>query len=82
MCAHSLFCTKFNSQQLLFEQFFDIISNFNNVQQENEFTFPFQHNIIFETYQSSKAPSSAPLGDRHVLRNVMHKYFYFKRYLI
>ncbi len=28
------FCTKFSSQQLLFEQFFDIIFNFGSVQPE------------------------------------------------
>ncbi len=26
------FCTKFNSEQLLFEQFFDIIGNFGSVE--------------------------------------------------
>ncbi len=31
MFVHWLFCTKFNSQQLLFEQFFNIIGNFCNI---------------------------------------------------
>ncbi len=35
--SHWLFCTKFNSQQLLFEQFFDIISNFGSIQVESEY---------------------------------------------
>ncbi len=53
-------CSKFNSPQLLFEQFFFIIGNFSSVQQKNEPTFPFQYIIIFETYQSSEIPSSTP----------------------
>ncbi len=28
ICAHRLFCTKLNTQQLLFETFFDIMRNF------------------------------------------------------
>ncbi len=40
VCDHWLFCTKFNSQQLLFEQFFDIIGNFCSFQPESESTFP------------------------------------------
>ncbi len=47
ICAHWFFCTKFNSQQLLFEQFFDIIDNFRSVQPESESTFPFQYSIMF-----------------------------------
>ncbi len=66
ICAYGLFCAKFDSKQLLFEQFFDIIGNFSSVQSENEPTFPFQYSIIFETYQSFKTPSSTPGGDRHV----------------
>ncbi len=66
ICAHGLFCTKLNSTQLLFEQFFYIIGNLCSVQPENESTFPFQYNIIFETYQSFKSPISIPGGDRHV----------------
>ncbi len=49
-CVHWLFCTKFNSQQCLFEQLFDIIGNFGSLQPKNESTFPFQCNIIFETH--------------------------------
>ncbi len=51
MCAPRLFCTKFNPEQLLFEQFFYIIGNFGKVQPKSGFTFPFQYNVIFETYQ-------------------------------
>ncbi len=61
-CAHGLFRTKFNSKQLLFEQFFDIIGS---VQVKNESTFPFQYNIISETHQPFEPPSSTPAGDRH-----------------
>ncbi len=45
--AYRLFFTKFNTQQLLFEQFFDIIGNFGSVQLESEPTFPFHYNIMF-----------------------------------
>ncbi len=52
MCIHWLSCTKFNSQQPLFEQLFDVIGNFGSLQPKNESTFPFQCYIIFETYPS------------------------------
>ncbi len=42
-----------------------LIGNYGSIQPENEFTFPFQYNIIFETYQSFKPPSSTPGGDTH-----------------
>ncbi len=51
MCAQGLYCTKFNSQQLLFEAFFNIIGSFGSVEPWTESTFPFQYNKIFETYQ-------------------------------
>ncbi len=47
ICADWFFCIKFNSQQLLFEQFLDIVGNFGSVQPESESTFPFQWNIMF-----------------------------------
>ncbi len=50
MCAHWLFCTKHNAQTLLFEQFFNIFSNFDSSQPENESTFQSQYTLIFETY--------------------------------
>ncbi len=46
MCNHWFLCTKFNSQQLLFEQFFGRIGNFGSVQPENESTLPSLYNII------------------------------------
>ncbi len=46
MCTHWLFCTKFNSEQILFEQFFNIIVNFGCVQPESDSTFLFQCIII------------------------------------
>ncbi len=51
------FCTKFNSAQFLFEQFFYIIGNFGSIQHKNESTFPFQYNIILEN-RSFNPPSS------------------------
>ncbi len=60
------FCKKFNSQQLLFEQFFDIIGNFGSLHPKNESIFLFQCNIIFETYQYIEPPSSTPGGGRAV----------------
>ncbi len=43
-CIHWLFCMKFNAQQLLLEQFFDIIGNFGSTHPKSETTFPFQYN--------------------------------------
>ncbi len=47
MCAHQLFCTKFNAQQLLFELFSDIIWILSSVQPENVSSFPIlvQYNV-------------------------------------
>ncbi len=45
-------CTEFNSQQLLFEAVPHIMRIFSSVEPQNESTFPFQSNIIFETDQS------------------------------
>ncbi len=42
-----LFCMEFNSQQLLFEQIFDIVGNIGSIQPESDSTFPFQYNIMF-----------------------------------
>ncbi len=50
--------------QFLFEPFFDIIDNFGSFQPKNEFTFPFQCNIIFETSRSFEPPGSTPGRDR------------------
>ncbi len=46
--------------------FFHIIGNFGSVQPDHEFTFLFQYNILFVTYQSFESLSSTPRGDRHV----------------
>ncbi len=43
-----------------------IIPIFGSVEHQIEFTFPFQYNIIFETYQSLEPPSSTLEGERHV----------------
>ncbi len=66
ICAQWLFCMKFNFAQFLFEQFFDIIDNFDSLQPKNESTFPVQYTIIFETYRSFEHPSSTPGRDRDV----------------
>ncbi len=44
----------------------NIIGNFGSVWPENESTFPFQYNIIFETYQTFEPPTSTPGEDRQV----------------
>ncbi len=56
MCAYWSFCTKFNSEQLLFKQFFDIIGNFGSVELSSESTFLFQYIIIFQRWQSFEHP--------------------------
>ncbi len=45
-------------QQLLFEVFFHIIPIFGSIKYQTESAFPFQYNIIFETYQSLEPSSS------------------------
>ncbi len=80
---HGLFCTKFNSKQLLFEQFFDIIGNFGSIQSGKESIFLFQYNIIFETYQFFEPPSSTPGRDRHeFVQNLILNNFYLNSFLI
>ncbi len=66
VCAQWIFCIKVNSEQLLLEQFFDIIGNFDSVQPKSESTFPLQGYIILETYQSFGHRSSNHGGDRYV----------------
>ncbi len=39
MCAHRLFCAKFISEKLLYEQYFEIFGNFGSLQPESESTF-------------------------------------------
>ncbi len=43
------------AKQLLFEEYFDIISKFGGDEHSSEFTFPFEYIIIFQmiTYRSS-----------------------------
>ncbi len=66
---------KFSSQQLLFEQFFDITGNFCSVQPESESIFYFSIIYYFKIYQSFEPPSSTPVGDRH-----MRPPTFFKKY--
>ncbi len=48
------------------EEFFDIMRVFGSILLESESTFPFQYNIIFETYQFLEPRSSSPEKDRRV----------------
>ncbi len=50
ICAHQLFCMKFNSEQLLFEAFFDLMHIFGNIEPQSESYFPFLYNIRFQIY--------------------------------
>ncbi len=50
ICARGLFCMKFNSEQLLFEAFFDVMRIFGSVQPQNESNFPFLYIIRFQTF--------------------------------
>ncbi len=59
-------CMKFNAQQLLFEAFSLIMRIFGSFVHQTESTFPFQYNLIFETYQPLKPPSSTLEGGRYV----------------
>ncbi len=56
--ARGLFYTKFNSEQLLFEPFFDRMRIFGIVKPKIECIFPFLKNIIFQTRQSFESFSS------------------------
>ncbi len=64
--AQQLFCKKFNAQQLLSEEFFDIIAIFGSIEPLSESTFSFHYNIIFKTYQSLEATSCTFGEDRHM----------------
>ncbi len=63
--AHKLFCTKFNSEQLLFEALLGVMRTFGSVDSYVECILPFLYRIIFQPYQSFEPPSSIPGGDRH-----------------
>ncbi len=52
ICAHRLFYTAFNAQQLLFEAFSHITCVFGSVEPWSESTFPFLYIIIFQRWQS------------------------------
>ncbi len=51
MCVHWLFCMKFNSQQLLFEQFFDLTCNF------TYFLIPMYNNILRDHFCDTRLPT-------------------------
>ncbi len=46
-CTWELFCTKFNSEQLLFEDFFDVLHIFGITEPQSESNFPFLYIIEF-----------------------------------
>ncbi len=46
-----------------------------SIQHESKSAFPFQYNIIFETYQSFEPRSSTLEGDRHVRPLIFCKKF-------
>ncbi len=81
------FCKKFNAHKFFFERFFDIMRIFGSIPPESESTFPFQFNIIFETYQFLEIHSSSPGGDRQMrlltfVRNSILNDFYLNNFLI
>ncbi len=47
LCARELFCTKFNSEQLLFEAFFVVLLIFGITEPQSESNFPFLYVIKF-----------------------------------
>ncbi len=62
ICAGELFCMKFNSEQLLFEAFFDVLRIVGITEPQSESNFPFLYIIRFQMY-SSLEPSSSTLGE-------------------
>ncbi len=79
------FCTKLNSEQLLFKALFDVMNIFGSIEPLSKSTFLFQYIIIFQRWQSSifGAPRSTPLGDRHKrCTKLMLNNFYLKHFLI
>ncbi len=44
------FCMKFNSEQLLFETFFEVMRIFGSIRPQSEYNFPFLYIIRFQTY--------------------------------
>ncbi len=65
ICARQFFGTKFTSEQLLFETFFDAIRIFGSVESYIECNSLFPFRIVLRTY--SEPPSSNLRGDRHVI---------------
>ncbi len=45
ICARGLVCMKFNSKQLLFQAFFDIMRIFGSIEPQSELNFPFLYII-------------------------------------
>ncbi len=66
ICAHWVFCRKFNSEELLFETFLDINNIFGSIQPCSASTFQFQYIIIFQTGKTLEPPSSTSGEDIHM----------------
>ncbi len=64
ICVHWLFYIKFNSKQLLFGIFFDIIGNFCRIQPWNESIFTFWCITILSKMASLWNPPASPLQER------------------
>ncbi len=65
-CVYGLFCTKFNSEQLLFEAFFDVMRIFGSFEPQSESNFLFLYIIRFQIYWSLEPPTSTHGGERHM----------------
>ncbi len=65
ICVHSLFCTKFNFEQLLSKAFFNATCIFGSVEPQTGHTFPFLY-IILQRWESFEPPNSTLRGDRHM----------------
>ncbi len=64
--ACRLFCTKFRSEQLLFEAFLNVMCISGSVEPYIECILPFLYSIIFQPHQSFEPCNSTPVGDRHM----------------
>ncbi len=69
ICAPRLLCMKFNSEQLLFDAFFDIMRIFGNIKSQSELTFPFHYIITFKIwtfYQPGDITTRVYIGEHCV----------------
>ncbi len=66
ICAHWLFCTEFNGQQLLFVAFLDIMRVLSSVQPQSKSTSPFLNITIFQKMAIFGAPLLTLGADTHM----------------